>query len=84
MLGKGDFKALLKWRLKMREYREALLQAARAMDGQEGEEGEEGEADEEGKGKKKPAAPKSAVEEEVRLLCVVGLGMGSVSGVIWN
>jgi len=27
VLGKSDFKALLKWRLKLREYKESLLQA---------------------------------------------------------
>lgn len=67
VLGKGDFKSLLKWRLKMRGYREAMLQAAKAMEGEGGAaDGEAGEA-EEGKGKKgKKAPPKSAVEDEVR------------------
>lgn len=75
MLGKGDFKALLKWRLKMRGYREAMLQAAKAMERGE-EEKEEEEGEEKGMGKKGPL--KSAVEDEVR--CEKGLWVFCVYG----
>lgn len=35
MLGKSDFKALLKWRLKMKEYRDALTKAAKKAAGED-------------------------------------------------
>jgi len=53
VLGKGDFKSLLKWRLKMREYREALREAG----------GEVKKLSEEEEGR---AAAAAAVEEEKR------------------
>ncbi len=65
MLGKGDFKSLLKWRLKMRELcpdAQAKAQGKAAAGGGGQEEGEKGGD------KPKAVAPKSAVEEEVRAL----------------
>lgn len=77
MLGKGDFKALLKWRLKMRELRQA---------GGEKEEKEE-EEEKPGNGKKaEKAAPKSAVEEEVGTVSCMGawaLPSVRVRGCLW-
>jgi hypothetical protein len=65
VLGKGDFKSLLKWRLKMREYRDGMVKAAAKAKAAAREEGDEEEEEEAGK-KGKALAPKSAVEEEVR------------------
>ena len=53
VLGKGDFKSLLKWRLKMREYRESLREAG-------------GEAKKMTEEEEKHAAAAAAVAEEKR------------------
>lgn len=53
VLGKGDFRQLIKWRLRMVAYRDEL----KALETQEGEEDEEEEAVDE-------AAPKTEEEKE--------------------